>query len=79
MSVECIPLNSQVQPSNDKKKEPQCHVSTVPGLVLTDSCGEIYVSVLPLACGCRYEWRQSVRDDDSHDVQTVINKAKNPY
>jgi len=34
MSVECISLNSQVQPSNDKKKEPQCHVSQEHGLFL---------------------------------------------
>lgn len=66
-----------LKPGGEKRKE--WKKSCVPGPVLTDSCGEIYVSALPLASGCRYEWRQSVRDDDADDVQTVINKTKNLY
>ncbi len=65
--------------ANAKKKSRVTGTRDVPGLVLTDSCGEIYASALPLACGGRYEWRQSVRDDDADNVQAVINKAKNPY
>lgn len=65
--------------ANAKKNSPVTGTRDVPGLVLTDSCREIYASALPLACGSRYEWRQSVRNDDADNVQTVINKAKNPY
>lgn len=38
---------------------------------------QIYATADPLACGCRYEWRQPVKAYRLSDVLTAINTVSN--